>query len=483
MKRLAIPAVLSLCFCNLVFGNSWVARLSGGGEEELYAMTVDGSGNVYVTGSRNVDVNGSDYLTVKYDPNGDEVWESGYNGPSNGYDIARAIAVDNVGNIYVTGNSPNNVNGDDYLTIKYDPNGDPLWTARYDGTAHQGDYAFAIAVSTAGNVYVTGSSQGTDANNSSDYATVKYSSIGVQQWVSRYNYVSDWDSACAIAVDSSGNAYVTGTITSSATGTDFLTIKHSNSTGSQTSARWPTTGTTWDYAYALVIDASANVYVTGISDSNYATIKYNSSLAAQWSGTVRRFNGDANGNDEPSAIAVDGSGNVYVTGRSDVGNYIYDYATVKYNSGGTQQWVTFYNGPAGFDDSANAIAVDASGNVYVTGQSWNTSSWSPNPHSDYATVKYDSSGVEQWAARYNGPGKDFSDIDNAKKVVVDTSGNVYVAGISNGFGTGADYATIKNPNEVPYCAGPITGDLNHDCVVDFGDFGEFASNWLGSNFQ
>jgi len=481
MKRFAIPVVLSLCFCNLVFGNSWVVRFSGGGQEEFYAMAVDS--NVYFTGTRYTDENGSDYLTVGYDPNGNEVWEASYNGPSNGYDTARAIAVDNTGNVYVTGSSYDGVNGDDYLTIKYDPCGGELWTARYDGPAHQGDYAFAIAIAADGNVYVTGQSEGSGTGG--DYATIKYNSSGVQQWASRYNNSSanDWDKACAIAVDSAGNAYVTGTSTGSTTGTDFLTIKHSNSTGSQTSVRWPTSGTTYDYAYALTIDASANVYVTGISDGNYATIKYNSYLTAQWTGTVRRFNGDANGNDEPSAIAVDSSGNVYVTGKSDVGNYTYDYATVKYNLGGTQQWVTFYNGPASFDDSANAIAVDASGNVYVTGQSWNTESWSTDPHSDYATVKYNSSGVEQWAARYNGPGKDFSDIDDAKKVVVDTSGNVYVAGTSNGFGTGADYAIIKNPNKVGYCAGPIAGDLNHDCVVDLGDFGEFASHWLESNLQ
>jgi uncharacterized delta-60 repeat protein len=484
MKGCALLFCFILAFPGPVLGNAWVVRYSGGGQEEVYAMAVDSSGNVYVTGSRNVDVNGADYLTVKFDPNGDEVWESAYNGPSNGYDIARAIAVAADGNVYVTGNSFNDVNGDDYLTIKYDPCGSQLWATRYDGPAHQGDYAFAIAVSPANDVYVTGSSEGSGTGG--DYATIKYNSNGVQQWVSRYNNTAanDWDAACAIAVDSAGNAYVTGTSTGSTTGTDFYTAKYRNSDGVQQNYhRWPTTGTTYETACALVIDNSNNVYITGESDGNYATIKYNSSLATQWTGTVRRFNGDANGYDSPSAIAVDSSGNVYVTGKSDMGDNTCDYATVKYNSTGTQQWVTFYNGPAGFDDSANAIAVDASGNVYVTGQSWNTSSWSPDPHSDFATVKYNSGGVQQWAARYNGPGKDFSDIDDAKKVVVDTSGNIYVAGTSYGFGTDADFAIIKNPNEVPYCAGPVVGDLNHDCVVDFADFGEFASHWLESNLQ
>src|SRR5438874_9524145 len=98
-------------------------------------------------------------------------------------------------------------------------------------------------------------------------------------------------------------------------------------------------------------------------------------------------------------MAIDAAGNVYVTGNSLGIGTGYDYATVKYNSSGTQQWVTRYNGPANRDDYGNAIAVDSSGNVYVTG-------WSPGSGTDYdyATIKYNSTGQQQWVARYNGPG-------------------------------------------------------------------------------
>ena len=145
MKSYAIPIILSLCLCNLVYGNSWVARYSGGGQEEAYALAVDSSGNVYVTGTRNADVNGFDYLTVKYDPNGDLVWESGYNGPSNGSDIAYAIALDNVGNVYVTGTSYDNSTSNDYLTIKYNSSdGNQLWATRYNGSGNDYDAACSI---------------------------------------------------------------------------------------------------------------------------------------------------------------------------------------------------------------------------------------------------------------------------------------------------------------------------------------------------
>ena len=108
-----------------------------------------------------------------------------------------------------------------------------------------------------------------------------------------------------------------------------------------------------------------------------------SGVQQQW---VAVYNG-GNGSDIAYAIAVDGSGNVYVTGfsvgRGSCNIACNDYATIKYDSSGNQQWVARYNGPANDDDHATAIAVDASGNVYVTGSSLGTA-W---PDYDYATVR------------------------------------------------------------------------------------------------
>ena len=126
MKSFAIPVILSLCFCNSVLGNSWVARYNGGGEDEAYALAVDSSGNVYGTGSSYSGANGNDYFTVKYDADGNAVWGSTYNGPSNSSDIAYAIALDNAGDVYVTGTSYDDANSNDYLTIKYASDGTEL---------------------------------------------------------------------------------------------------------------------------------------------------------------------------------------------------------------------------------------------------------------------------------------------------------------------------------------------------------------------
>jgi Beta-propeller repeat len=110
---------------------------------------------------------------------------------------------------------------------------------------------------------------------------------------------------------------------------------------------------------------------------------------------VAAYNGVGNYIDQATAIAVDKAGNVYVTGRSPGVSTGNDYVTIKYNSDGQQQWLVRYNGPANGDDAAWAIAVDGSGNAYVTGQSVGAGT-----DDDYTTIKYNANGQQQWVARY-----------------------------------------------------------------------------------
>ena len=421
----------------------WVASYNGGyGSDIAYALAVDGSGNVYVTGFSvglgpcNFACN--DYATIKYNASGTQEWVARYDGPAHDDDHATAIALDASGNVYVTGSSIGTVWPDyDYATVKYDNAGNQQWVARYNGPGQQMDFANAIAVDSSGNVYVTGASKG--SGTGFDYATVKYDTSGNLQWVARYNGPGNGDDeAYSIAVDASGNVYVTGYSAGLGTGlSDYATIKYDSSGNQQWVARYNGPGNGTDQANAIAIDASGNVYATGFSDGSgtgfdYATIKYDSSGNQQW---VGRYNGPANDDDEARGIAIDALGNVYVTGHSVGLGTQEDYATIKYDSSGNQQWVARYNGPANLNDDASAIAVDVSGNVYVTGWSVGVSTYY-----DYATVKYDNSGQQQWVIRYSGP----ANLDNqAYAVAVDTSANVYVTGYSTGLGGETDYTTIK----------------------------------------
>jgi uncharacterized delta-60 repeat protein len=441
---------------------AWIARYNGPGDDfdAAEAMAVDDSGNVYVTGRSSDPDFSTHFATVKYNPEGQELWVARYYGPGNYQDTATGIAVDQSGNVYVTGYSFGSSNNYDYATIKYNPDGQEQWVARYNGPDNGDDSAEGIALDSSGNVYVTGSSA--NASGFSDYVTIKYNSAGQEQWVRRYysrpgNYP---DEAQAIAVDGSGNAYVTGTsLFYTSASYDYGTIKY-NSAGQQPwVARYNGSGQRDDYATAIAVDHSGNVYVTGSSwgsdtDYDYATVKYNSAGRQLW---VARYDGPASGSDDPLALAIDSSGNVYVTGASARTTYPdSEYATVKYDPEGHQQWVARYSGPGNLDDQAHAIAVDNSGNVYVTGESLGFGT-----DYDYATIKYNPAGDEQWVARYNGPANYY---DVATAIAVDDSGNVYVTGSSANIGssTNLDYATIKyvqsaTPSPTPTATPTNTG--------------------------
>jgi uncharacterized delta-60 repeat protein len=416
---------------------AWVRRYNGPGNAGDYAhnIFVDDSGYVYVTGGSWGIGTCYDYATIKYDPDGDTVWVRRYNGTGNDSDEGDVVVVDDSGNVYVTGYSYGSSTNSDCATIKYFPNGDTAWTRRYDGCANVYNYiARSLALDNSGNVYVACESE--TYSTSTDYATIKYYPNGDTAWTRRYNGTYNGaDVPCALAIDDSGNVYVTGGSQGSGTNLDYATIKYDPNGDTIWVRRYNGAGNDYDRAYALVLDNAGNVYVTGGSQGfgtslDYTTIKYYANGDTAW---VRSYDGPANGWDWANAMAIDSSGNVYVTGESQGLNGTADYATVKYYSNGDTAWSRRYNGPGNDFDRAYAVEVDSAGNVYVTGGSkgWGTDL-------DYATIKYYPNGDPAWCMRYNGPANAW---DDARNMTLDNLGNVYVTG--HGEGMWQDYATIK----------------------------------------
>src|SRR6266576_3990501 len=109
-------------------------------------------------------------------------WVLTYNGTGDGLDISFSVIVDNLGNVYVAGNSPGDTSANDITTIKYNSLGQQQWVKRYNGPGNSDDGTNgtnAIAVDSSGNVYVAGWSAGTE---NTDYVVIKYNSNGDQQW-------------------------------------------------------------------------------------------------------------------------------------------------------------------------------------------------------------------------------------------------------------------------------------------------------------
>jgi uncharacterized delta-60 repeat protein len=458
----------------------WVVRYNGPASliDRAYAAAVDPAGNIYVTGYRHVSSTEAEYVTIKYNTSGGVVWTATYGMTGTSGGLAEAIAIDALGNVYVTGGCNSSGGRYEYATVKYNGSGVEQWVARYRGPRSDGsEHAYAIAVDALGNVYVTGDSSG--QYQGTDYATVKYNSAGVEQWAARYNGPGNLiDVAGAIAVDPLGNVYVTGYSFGGAN-QDYATVKYNSGGVEQWAARYNGPGNGDDYSQAIALDVSGNIYVTGFSSGNgtssdYATIKYNATGVEQW---ARRYNGPGNGSDSARALAIDNLGNICVTGYS-TGLGSSDMATVKYDNTGVLQWESRYDGPATGMDGASEIACDALGNVYISG----VSGISAGDSYDCATVKYNSAGVEQWAAKYDGPGHQ---MEMPTALELDALGNIVVSGISTGTATGEDLVTIRYVQSFPSTLEITAGALDDaslgapyaETVWAFGGSGARTWSW------
>ena len=400
---------------------AWVTLFCGPGgrDDSARDIAVDEAGNVYVAGDSQSDTTSTgigdyDIVTIKYDSSGEEQWVARFDGPASGDDRVSAMALDGIGNTYVTGFSTGVGTGSDCITISYNSSGKLRWFARYNSPESGGEQGTDITVDQAGNVFVS-------ALADHGFTTIMYDSTGIEQWVASLN---NSGSPAAIALDAAGNVLVTGYMGRGILNFDMTTVKYSQTGEELWVASYTGPAHDRDLAEAIDSDAQGNVYVTGRSmgrdtEMDIITIRYNCSTGdEEW---VERF--DRNGSDGGNALIVDDSaGIVYVAGYS---GGIPNYTTIAYSLAGEQKWVAFYDYLESVSDYANAVSLDESGNIYVTGCS--TGAYC-SFCGDYATIMYNPSGVQKWAARYSSPGN-FDDEANA--IAVDAAGSVYITGYVN----------------------------------------------------
>jgi uncharacterized delta-60 repeat protein len=434
--------------CTFTLINSFYAQgvknsfNNGHHDNKAYSTNIDDEGNVYVTGYTLGPTNNNDICTIKYNSNGVQQWVRTYNGSGNGDDKAYAITIDNHANVYVTGYSTALGGLHKITTIKYDTHGALLWAAVYNSTGNS--ESCSIIVDKKGNVYVTGFTSSVSTNT--DFCTIKYNQNGHQQWAAVYNSSNNGeDKAYAITIDKSYNVYVTGYSTSydnsNHATANYTTIKYNREGDRKWVAKYDGPGNGDDKAYAITIDKYGFIYITGTSTgvngyTSIATIKYDSEEGEQeW---VKRYNGSNYGSGG-NAITVDDHCNIYVTGWSNERpDSNADYTTIKYTSDGEQKWVSSYNSPSNSDDIAKSISLDNQGNVYITGSSKQIGPVGLYYH--YATVKYNNrTGVQQWAQIYTYAFYE----DDASYITVDNAGNAFVTGSSMRDRSNYDYATLK----------------------------------------
>jgi hypothetical protein len=355
----------------------------------------------------------------------DTSWARQYTGPGNRNDFPIGIGVDSDGNVYVGGHSRGDTSGFDYTVVKYDSNGNEMWVQLYDGPGNSTDSATAFWLDQAANVYLTGAS--ISAGTGFDYATVKYDKDGNLLWERRFSATVQTDVATDLFVDDAGNVFVTGHSRGIGTGQDYLTIKYDAAGNILWQHRFNSFGLELDTALCIAVDDSGNVYVSGTSPisgqlGDIVTLKYNATGSLLW---TKRFDGSGQGHDRPYDIAVTSNGDICVVGSAWGAGTRDDFVTLMYASDGTLLWHDIYNGTGGWYDVARLVRPDDAGNVYVSGNSD-----SPFPYyDDITTIKYDAAGTQLWVQRYESPIDGDDAVPYDAQVVSD--GSIWIGGFGD----------------------------------------------------
>jgi len=303
---------------------------AGGFTDHVTAMTIDALGYVYVTGQSDGLDTRDDVITIKYSPDGNTEWVQRYGGPGTSADVPHDLAVDLAGNVYVTGFSDRPViplaaghSAADYafITLKYAPSGQLQWVRTYKGPGGGVAWARAICIDHDGHVCVTGDSYGLGTQQ--DITTVKYTPDGDTVWTRRYNGppLTDVDRPIAVAVDRHNNVHVAGVsrrVTHAPFDFDWTTLKYSTSGTALWTQHYNGPFNTFDDAYAMVIGPDGSVYVAGRCRSpvyDLVVVKYSALGVRLW---TYSYNGPARRQDVATALALGEDGSLYIAGTTDL---------------------------------------------------------------------------------------------------------------------------------------------------------------------
>lgn len=448
-----------------------------GANDYYSAIISDNSDNVYAAGYSTDDVSAF-IIFDKYNSAGTKIWSKIYRSINNGYDVPVSIAIDSTGGIYIAGYTKGLTTSYDFLLVKYNLQGDTIWSRRYNGSMNGDDRAIKVAVDRNNSVVIAGNAYETGGGK--EIVLVKYDANGNQIWKKVYTGISNYDDTIYdFAFDKNNFIYTASQNNYSAYSIGRFHVKKINTTGDTVWTR--TIASEAGFAKAIIVDDSLNVYATGMyqsgqDTSSFYTAKFNSGGNLLWSST---FFIHPLHRDNAYRISFDEIGNLYVAG--ELNSIVIDglltssfgYAVLKYSPGGQMLWAfdipysfplnpichlkvvnssniylaynirssydyRFYskclklnaNGDTSWVKSVqgqylfsgmNSFNVDKSGNLL-----FGSAAYGPYDQ-EAALLKYSSSGNMLWGSYFNSIG--FSS-DNAISMGKDYQNNIYITGIN-----------------------------------------------------
>jgi cysteine-rich repeat protein len=348
----------------------WQATAGGtaGIQDVGHGIVVDHAGNIIAVGYVSDAVGDPDIWVRKYDPDGNELWTAQLDPSAGGEDRAYAVAVDAADNLYVTGETDAAPAIADIWVGQLASDGTPGWSATFDGSASDNDGGRGIAVDDAGNVVVTGFVK--VGTNDNDIFVGRWGAGGgAPQWTDVVPGPGGLDDrGRGVVLDSAGDIIVAGFVAKASFDRDVWLRKYGPAGTEQWTQTWDSGAD--DAGFGIAVAPDDSVAVSGMTpviatNQDVWLGKYSSAGDLVW---FKQFGAPSFLNDNGLGVASDADGNFVVAGFKSLSNTDRDIWLRKYDAGGGVVWTQAVAGAGMVADEAQGIASDAAGDFVVVGE-------------------------------------------------------------------------------------------------------------------
>lgn len=354
------------------------------GLDESAGIILDSNGDVLITGQHQVAGADFDIFIKKLNGNsGVGIWTYVFAGTNN-FDQAADISIDANDNVIVVGGVEDAPGDLDFIVLSVDTDGNLNWSNQYFYGGGGRDFANVVFVDDLNNIYVSGESD--SGANSLDFYTIKFDENGVEQWASRIDGVTQSDRPTTITVADDGNVYVAGTSFRGVTDDDDIMLVKIDVAGAFVWSRLiGGTDGAEDRVKSIITDDLNNVYLVGSiknieNGEDYLVARYRGNGDFHWSYI---YQSPTKGFDQAKGIKINNNFEIYVSGYSNVSATSDDYLTVRLDTTGNEVWIKRFDGPASKSDQMSSMQIDDFGNIFVLGSSVGNGTLK-----DYSTIKY-----------------------------------------------------------------------------------------------